>query len=160
VPIFEPDVLAAILDSQRGSRILIDRTKCQRIFEEEGAGPAAERPSTISTGGRLTVEPMEGTAGQRASPGTGDRLHPGRHCLGFVHLRRMASSPPPAPARGARARATAPPPPRPTGPTLPPVIAQRRMEPGAADGPEKGAVGALAQPFPLEGRDGGRTTSR
>ena len=41
--VFDPDVLAATLDSERGSEVLAEYLECRRILEVEAAGLAAER---------------------------------------------------------------------------------------------------------------------
>ena len=40
--VFDPDVLAATLDSERGSEVLAEYLECRRILEVEAAGLAAE----------------------------------------------------------------------------------------------------------------------
>src|SRR6266542_938513 len=41
--VFDPDVLAATLASERGSEVLAEYLECRRILEVEAAGLAAER---------------------------------------------------------------------------------------------------------------------
>jgi DNA-binding FadR family transcriptional regulator len=41
--VFDPDVLAAILESERGSEVLGEYLECRRMLEVEAAGLAAER---------------------------------------------------------------------------------------------------------------------
>jgi DNA-binding FadR family transcriptional regulator len=41
--VFDPDVLAAILDSDRGRHVMAEYLECRRILEVEAAGLAAER---------------------------------------------------------------------------------------------------------------------
>lgn len=43
--VFDPDVLAATLDSERGGEVLRQYVECRRILEVEAAGLAAERGS-------------------------------------------------------------------------------------------------------------------
>src|ERR1700761_6818902 len=43
--VFDPDVLAAILDSERSGEILGDYLECRRLLEVQAAGLAAERAS-------------------------------------------------------------------------------------------------------------------
>src|SRR5919197_4116396 len=41
--IFDPDVLAATLETERGSAVLAEYLECRRILEVEAAGMAAQR---------------------------------------------------------------------------------------------------------------------
>jgi GntR family transcriptional repressor for pyruvate dehydrogenase complex len=41
--VFDPDVLAAMLETERGSEVLAEYLECRRILEVEAAGIAAER---------------------------------------------------------------------------------------------------------------------
>jgi len=43
--VFDPDVLAAILESERGGQVLGDYLECRRLLEVQAAGLAAERAS-------------------------------------------------------------------------------------------------------------------
>src|ERR671937_262253 len=43
--VFDADVLAAILDGERGSEVLAEYLECRRLLEVQAAGLAAERAS-------------------------------------------------------------------------------------------------------------------
>jgi GntR family transcriptional repressor for pyruvate dehydrogenase complex len=75
--IFEPDVLAATLDSERGSDVLAEYLECRRILEVEAAGMAAER-ATKRDVERLAAAlgRMEQTAGAASgSQAAEERFH-------------------------------------------------------------------------------------
>jgi GntR family transcriptional repressor for pyruvate dehydrogenase complex len=74
---FNPDVIAAVLSSDRGPKLLGDYLECRRLLEIEAAGLAAER----ATAAQLVVlsdalEAMTAAAVQTAaSPSAEDRFH-------------------------------------------------------------------------------------
>jgi DNA-binding FadR family transcriptional regulator len=74
--VFDPDVLAATLDSERGSEVLAEYLECRRILEVEAAGMAAERATkrdVASLGAAMAR--MEETAGRPPSQPAEERFH-------------------------------------------------------------------------------------
>ena len=53
--VFDPDVLAATLDSERGSEVLAEYLECRRILKVEAAGMAAERADDHAAAERAMV---------------------------------------------------------------------------------------------------------
>ena len=74
--VFEPDVLAATLDSERGSEVLAEYLECRRILEVEAAGMAAER-ATKRDVERLAaaLRRMEQTAARPPGQAAEERFH-------------------------------------------------------------------------------------
>jgi DNA-binding FadR family transcriptional regulator len=74
--VFDPDVLAATLDSERGSEVLAEYLECRRILEVEAAGMAAER-ATKRDVDQLTraLRRMEETAARPESQAAEERFH-------------------------------------------------------------------------------------
>jgi GntR family transcriptional repressor for pyruvate dehydrogenase complex len=74
--VFDPDVLAATLDSERGSEVLAEYLECRRILEVEAAGMAAER-ATKRDIEQLTaaLRRMEETAARPESQAAEERFH-------------------------------------------------------------------------------------
>jgi len=74
--VFDPDVLAATLDSERGSEVLAEYLECRRILEVEAAGLAAER-ATKRDIEQLTaaLRRMEETAARPESQAAEERFH-------------------------------------------------------------------------------------
>src|SRR5512132_860102 len=74
--VFEPDVLAATLDSERGSEVLAEYLECRRILEVEAAGMAAQR-ATKRDIDHLTkaLRRMEETAARSESQAAEERFH-------------------------------------------------------------------------------------
>jgi DNA-binding FadR family transcriptional regulator len=61
--VFDPDVLAATLDSERGSEVLAEYLECRRILEVEAAGMAAERAAKRDVANlAVAMQRMEETA--------------------------------------------------------------------------------------------------
>jgi DNA-binding FadR family transcriptional regulator len=61
--VFDPDVLAATLDSERGSEVLAEYLECRRILEVEAAGMAAERAAKRDVANlAVAMQRMEATA--------------------------------------------------------------------------------------------------
>lgn len=101
--VFDPDVLAATLDSERGSTVLAEYLECRRILEVEAAGMAAararkrdmerltaalgrmekiaERPESIASDARFHGahiafrQALIAAAGNRALAGLAERIH-------------------------------------------------------------------------------------
>jgi DNA-binding FadR family transcriptional regulator len=74
--VFDPDVLAATLDSERGSEVLAEYLECRRILEVEAAGMAAQR-ATKRDIDHLTkaLRRMEETAARPESQAAEERFH-------------------------------------------------------------------------------------
>jgi GntR family transcriptional repressor for pyruvate dehydrogenase complex len=74
--VFDPDVLAATLGSERGSEVLAEYLECRRILEVEAAGMAAER-ATKRDIEELTaaLRRMEETAARPESQAAEERFH-------------------------------------------------------------------------------------
>jgi DNA-binding FadR family transcriptional regulator len=74
--IFDADVLAAALDTDRGSEVLAEYLECRRILEVEAAGVAAERASKGDVE-RLAkaLGRMEQAAERAASSAAEERFH-------------------------------------------------------------------------------------
>jgi GntR family transcriptional repressor for pyruvate dehydrogenase complex len=74
--VFDPDVLAATLDSERGSEVLAEYLECRRILEVEAAGMAAQR-ATKRDVDHLTkaLRRMEETAARPGSQAAEERFH-------------------------------------------------------------------------------------
>jgi DNA-binding FadR family transcriptional regulator len=74
--VFDPDVLAATLDTERGSDVLSEYLECRRILEVEAAGIAAERAGKkdIRHLGDALAH-MEEAAARPASPVAEERFH-------------------------------------------------------------------------------------
>jgi DNA-binding FadR family transcriptional regulator len=74
--VFDPDVLAATLDSERGSEVLAEYLECRRILEVEAAGMAAERAAKRDVANlAAAMERMEETAARPASQAAEERFH-------------------------------------------------------------------------------------
>jgi DNA-binding FadR family transcriptional regulator len=74
--VFEPDVLAATLDSERGSEVLAEYLECRRILEVEAAGMAAERATKRDVEHlRAALQRMEETAARPESQAAEERFH-------------------------------------------------------------------------------------
>jgi DNA-binding FadR family transcriptional regulator len=74
--VFDPDVLAATLDSERGSEVLAEYVECRRILEVEAAGIAAAR-ATKRDIDQLTaaLRRMEETTARPESQAAEERFH-------------------------------------------------------------------------------------
>jgi DNA-binding FadR family transcriptional regulator len=74
--IFDPDVLAATLDTDRGSEVLSEYLECRRILEVEAAGVAAQRASKqdVKRIGDALAR-MEDAAARPPSPAAEERFH-------------------------------------------------------------------------------------
>jgi DNA-binding FadR family transcriptional regulator len=74
--LFDPDVLAATLDTERGTEVLSEYLECRRILEVEAAGVAAQRASRreVKRIGEA-LERMEDAATRPASPVAEKRFH-------------------------------------------------------------------------------------
>jgi GntR family transcriptional repressor for pyruvate dehydrogenase complex len=74
--VFDPDVLAATLDTERGSEVLAEYLECRRILEVEAAGMAAQR-ATKRDVEQLTaaLQRMEETAARPPSHAAEERFH-------------------------------------------------------------------------------------
>jgi DNA-binding FadR family transcriptional regulator len=64
--VFSPDVLAALLDSPRGTEVLREYLECRRILEIEAAGLAAERASAAALALLADAMAQMTTSAQRA----------------------------------------------------------------------------------------------
>jgi GntR family galactonate operon transcriptional repressor len=74
--VFDPDVLAATLDSERGSEVLAEYLECRRILEVEAAALAAERASKRDIASlTAAMRRMEETASRPASHTAEERFH-------------------------------------------------------------------------------------
>jgi GntR family transcriptional repressor for pyruvate dehydrogenase complex len=74
--VFDPDVLAATLDSEGGSAVLAEYLECRRVLEVEAAGMAAERAKTRDLD-RLAaaLARMEEAAGRPERSASEERFH-------------------------------------------------------------------------------------
>jgi GntR family transcriptional repressor for pyruvate dehydrogenase complex len=74
--VFDPDVLAATLDTERGTEVLSEYLECRRILEVEAAGVAAERASTHDVE-RIAdaLARMEDAAARPRGPVAEERFH-------------------------------------------------------------------------------------
>jgi DNA-binding FadR family transcriptional regulator len=74
--VFDPDVLAATLDSERGSEVLAEYLECRRILEVEAAGIAAERAAKRDVANlAAAMKRMEETAARSRSQTAEERFH-------------------------------------------------------------------------------------
>jgi DNA-binding FadR family transcriptional regulator len=74
--VFDPDVLAATLDTERGSEVLAEYVECRRILEVEAAGLAAERAGKRDVANMAAaMERMEETAARPPSQAAEERFH-------------------------------------------------------------------------------------
>ena len=74
--VFDPDVLAATLDSERGSEVLAEYLECRRILEIEAAGMAAERATKRDVDALATAfRRMEEAAARPPSQAAEQRFH-------------------------------------------------------------------------------------
>jgi DNA-binding FadR family transcriptional regulator len=74
--VFDPDVLAATLDSERGSEVLAEYLECRRILEVEAAGLAAERAAKRDVQHlAAAMQRMEQTAAPPSSQAAEERFH-------------------------------------------------------------------------------------
>jgi DNA-binding FadR family transcriptional regulator len=74
--VLDPDVLAATLESDRGSEVLAEYLECRRILEVEAAGLAAERAGKRDVAELAeAMERMEATAARPPSQAAEERFH-------------------------------------------------------------------------------------
>jgi DNA-binding FadR family transcriptional regulator len=74
--IFDPDVLAAVLETDRGSEVLAEYLECRRILEVEAAGIAAERAGRRDVANlEAAMARMEETAARAQSQAAEERFH-------------------------------------------------------------------------------------
>jgi DNA-binding FadR family transcriptional regulator len=74
--VFDPDVLAATLDSERGSEVLAEYLECRRILEVEAAGMAAERATKRDVEQlAAALRRMEESAARPESQAAEERFH-------------------------------------------------------------------------------------
>src|SRR4051794_28200413 len=74
--VFDPDVLAATLDSERGSEVLAEYLECRRILEVEAAGMAAERAAKRDLANlAAAMDRMEETAARASGQASEERFH-------------------------------------------------------------------------------------
>jgi DNA-binding FadR family transcriptional regulator len=74
--VFDPDVLAATLGSERGSEVLAEYLECRRILEVEAAGMAAERAGKRDVANlAAAMARMEETAARPPSQAAEERFH-------------------------------------------------------------------------------------
>jgi DNA-binding FadR family transcriptional regulator len=74
--VFDPDVLAAMLGSERGSEVLAEYLECRRILEVEAAGMAAERAAKRDVQElAAALQRMEETAARPPSQTAEERFH-------------------------------------------------------------------------------------
>jgi DNA-binding FadR family transcriptional regulator len=74
--VFDPDVLAATLQTERGSEVLAEYLECRRILEVEAAGMAAERAAKRDVANLVAaMERMEETAARPPSQAAEERFH-------------------------------------------------------------------------------------
>ncbi len=74
--VFDPDVLAATLDSAGGTDVLTEYLECRRLLEVEAAGMAAERATDRDlTRMRSALQRMEEAAAHPPSPAAEERFH-------------------------------------------------------------------------------------
>jgi DNA-binding FadR family transcriptional regulator len=73
--VFDPDVLAAVIESQGGNALLAEYVECRRIIEVEAVGLAAERaPEAAVAEAAEALQRMEQSAG-RPGPAAEQRFH-------------------------------------------------------------------------------------
>jgi DNA-binding FadR family transcriptional regulator len=74
--VFDPDVLAAALDTARGSEVLGEYLECRRILEVEAAGVAAERAKPKDVDAlRHALERMDDAAARPPNLAAEERFH-------------------------------------------------------------------------------------
>jgi DNA-binding FadR family transcriptional regulator len=74
--VFDPDVLAAVLQTDRGSEVLAEYLECRRILEVEAAGIAAERAGKRDVANlEAAMARMEETAARPQSQAAEERFH-------------------------------------------------------------------------------------
>lgn len=74
--VFDPDVLAATLDSERGTDVLLEYLECRRILEVEAAGIAAARATDEDLERmRIALQRMDEAATRPPSPAAEERFH-------------------------------------------------------------------------------------
>ena len=74
--VFDPDVLAATLDSERGSEVLAEYLECRRILEVEAAGLAAERAAKRDVANlTAAMHRMEEATARPPSQAAEERFH-------------------------------------------------------------------------------------
>src|ERR671931_2384787 len=74
--VFDPDVLAATLDSERGSEVLAEYLECRRILEVEAAGMAAQRATKRDVANlEAAMARMEETAAWPQGQAAEERFH-------------------------------------------------------------------------------------
>ena len=74
--VFDPDVLAAMLETERGSEVLAEYLECRRILEVEAAGIAAERAGRRDVANlEAAMSRMEETAARAQSQLAEERFH-------------------------------------------------------------------------------------
>jgi DNA-binding FadR family transcriptional regulator len=74
--VFDPDVLAAMLETKRGSEVLAEYLECRRILEVEAAGIAAERAGKRDLANlAAAMQRMEETAASPQSQIAEERFH-------------------------------------------------------------------------------------
>ncbi|MEN3283641.1 MAG: GntR family transcriptional regulator, transcriptional repressor for pyruvate dehydrogenase complex [Solirubrobacteraceae bacterium] len=74
--VFDPDVLAATLDSERGSEVLAEYLECRRILEVEAAGMAAERAAKRDVANlAAAMQRMEEATARPPSQAAEERFH-------------------------------------------------------------------------------------
>jgi GntR family transcriptional repressor for pyruvate dehydrogenase complex len=73
--VFDPDVLVALLDSERGSEVLGQYLECRRILEVEAAGLAAERVAKKQLKGVETAYAAMETAAATTGPQSEQLFH-------------------------------------------------------------------------------------
>jgi GntR family transcriptional regulator, galactonate operon transcriptional repressor len=74
--VFDPDVLAATLDSERGSEVLAEYLECRRILEVEAAGMAAERAAKRDVANlTAAMQRMEEATARPPSQAAEERFH-------------------------------------------------------------------------------------
>jgi DNA-binding FadR family transcriptional regulator len=74
--VFDPDVLAGMLETDRGSEVLAEYLECRRILEVEAAGIAAERAGKRDLANlEAAMARMEETASRPHSQAAEERFH-------------------------------------------------------------------------------------
>ena len=74
--VFDPDVLAAVLQTDRGTEVLAEYLECRRILEVEAAGIAAERAGKRDLANlEAAMAHMEETAARPQSQAAEERFH-------------------------------------------------------------------------------------
>jgi DNA-binding FadR family transcriptional regulator len=74
--VFDPDVLAAMLETERGTEVLAEYLECRRILEVEAAGIAAERAGKRDIANlEAAMARMEETAARPQSQLAEERFH-------------------------------------------------------------------------------------